>query len=354
MRARHVVAAVAAASLGVCLVSEARAADQALIDAAIKEGVISYATNLMAPTSQKVIEAAFRKAYKLPDSFKVEAYTPSMTQVIPRVNQEIAANNVKIDWVGLNAPAFWAQLREKGELLEYCSPEYKTLDLRDKVGAVDGGCLFQTTAAVTFGLIWNPKYVKEDLQSWSQLTDPKYKGLFVFGDLRKAGSYLDTYIGLRQGNVWNDDFLKAIKAQEPFFEVRSTAIRDKVMTGEFPIAILGYPARAYQVRDKVKLSASYPKEGVVVLGHYGGILKKAPHPNAAKLWTDFMFSKAGQEALIEYEAIASLRSDAKPTPAVAPYVPDFTKTKAIPVDWLKLDNATRDKHREEFRAMFGN
>src|SRR3546814_6899266 len=98
-----------------------------------------------------------------------------------------------------------------------------------------------------------------------------------------------------------------MKAQNPFFLLRSTDIRDRVMSGEFPIAVLGYPPRAYQVRDQIDMKASFPSEGVVVAGNYGGILADAPHPNAAKLWTDFLFSQKGQEILVRLEAIGSLR-----------------------------------------------
>jgi iron(III) transport system substrate-binding protein len=43
----------------------ADAADKSLIDAAKKEGSLSYATNLFAPTSQKALQATFRKKFDL-------------------------------------------------------------------------------------------------------------------------------------------------------------------------------------------------------------------------------------------------------------------------------------------------
>jgi iron(III) transport system substrate-binding protein len=237
--------------------------------------------------------------------------------------------------------------------MKYCSPEYKGLTYRQKAGVLDGGCNFQAVAIIIFGLLWNPAYVKEDLQSWAQLTDPKYKGLIIFGDVRKSGAYLDAYYGLRTDKVWTDAWLEKIKAQNPFFLLRSTDIRDRVMSGEFPIAILGYGPRAYQVRKQAKLSVSWPKEGVVEDGNYGGILAKAPHPNAAKLWNDFIFSKKGQEILIKLEAIATLRSDVNIPAEVKPFVPDLGKVKAVPVDWEHLTKAKLDPMREDFRKFFG-
>ena len=332
---------------------QAFAVDQATIDAAKKEGMLVYATNLFAPTTQKQLQQAFRDHYKLPASFKMQGYIGSSSAVVSRTSEELKADKVTVDWLAVNFATFWKDLQTRGELMKYCSPEYKGLTYRKQAGVMDGGCEFQSVAAIVFGLLWNPQYVKEDLQSWSQLTDPKYKGQIIFGDVRKSAAYLDAYYGLRTNKVWTDEWLQKIKAQNPFFLLRSTDIRDRVMAGEFPIAILGYGPRAYQVRDQIKLDVSWPKEGVVVDGNYGGILAKAPHPNAAKLWNDFIFSKAGQEILIKLEAIATLRSDVNIPKEVQPFVPNLGKIHAVPVDWANLTKAKLDPMREDFRKTFG-
>ena len=329
------------------------AADQAMIDAAKKEGALVYATNLFAPTTQKELQKAFRDHYKLPNSFKMQGYIGTSSSVVSRTTEELQANKVTVDWLAVNFATFWRNLQKRGELMKYCSPEYKGLTYIKKAGVLDGGCEFQSVAAIVFGLLWNPQFVKEDLQSWNQLTDPKYKGLIIFGDVRKSAAYLDAYYGLRKNNVWTDAWLQKIKAQKPFFGLRSTDIRDRVMSGEFPIAIFGYGPRAYQVRKQAKLDVSWPKEGVVVDGNYGGILAKAPHPNAAKLWNDFIFSKAGQEILVKLEAIATLRSDVQVPADVQPFVADLGKIKAAPVDWANLTKPVLDKMREDFRNVFG-
>jgi len=171
--------------------------------------------------------------------------------------------------------------------------------------------------------------------------------------VRKSGAYLDTYIILRTNGFWSDEWLNKMKAQDLFFDLRSTAIRDKVMTGEFPIAVLGYATRAFQVRDKVELKASYPTDGIAVLGNYGGILKQAPHPNAAKLWVDFVYSKEGQEVMMRLENIVSPRSDAVKAPEIVPYQPQHDKLKVGTIDWSTVNKAMHEKYREEFRSIFG-
>lgn len=352
-KSRLVQVALAAAAAWAVSGAAASAADQATIDAAKKEGALVYATNLFAPTTQKELQKAFREHYNLPDSFKMQGYIGSSSAVVSRTTEELQADKVTVDWLAVNFATFWKNLQKQGALMKYCSPEYKGLTYAKKAGVMDGGCEFQSVATIVFGLMWNPQFVKEKLDSWAQLTDPKYKGQLIFGDVRKSAAYLDAYVGLRNNGVWTDDWLQKIKAQNPFFLLRSTDIRDRVMSGEFPIAILGYGPRAYQVRDQIKLDVSWPKEGVVVDGNYGGILAKAPHPNAAKLWHDFIFSKEGQEILVRLEAIATLRDDVKVPADVRPFVADLGKIKALPVDWADLTKAKLDKAREDFRNVFG-
>ena len=58
------------------------------------------------------------------------------------------------------------------------------------------------------------------------------------------------------------------------------------------MSFTGMPTRAYQYNQKgAKLKFILPEEGVVLLPQGMFILKKAPHPNAAKLWIDFILSE---------------------------------------------------------------
>lgn len=89
------------------------------------------------------------------------------------------------------------------------------------------------------------------------------------------------------------------------------------------------------------------------MGGFAGIMAKAAHPNAARLWTDFFFSKEGQEVLQKYEAVISGRADLTKNPEVAKYVPSVDQIKIVPVDWTHLTEQDRDKARAEFRSLFG-
>jgi ABC-type Fe3+ transport system substrate-binding protein len=80
------------------------------------------------------------------------------------------------------------------------------------------------------------------------------------------------------------------------------------------------------------------------------ILKKAPHPNAAKLWVDFMLSDEGQTLVVRGEALISGRAGFNsPLPD---YAPPIESLKLIPVDWRGLSTDELKKIRAEWTGLF--
>jgi iron(III) transport system substrate-binding protein len=201
-----------------------------------------------------------------------------------------------------------------------------------------------------FSGMYNPKFIKEYIVSWWDYAKPEHKDKLIVADCRKSTNYLDSYIIVRQ--VMPREFFEKLAELNPFFLVRSTAIRDKVMTGEYPLAFFGLAKRAYQVRNKVKIKSTFPKEGVPVAPMTGGILKGGKHPSSAKLWVDFLYGMEGQMILIENEAILSLREGVTFPPAFLDYYPLPKDLNAINFDWDMLTEETRAKYRKEFNEIF--
>jgi ABC-type Fe3+ transport system substrate-binding protein len=80
------------------------------------------------------------------------------------------------------------------------------------------------------------------------------------------------------------------------------------------------------------------------------ILAKAPHPNAAKLWVDFVLSEQGQTILVKGEAMVSGRSGFKsPLPD---YAPGIDSLRLINVDWQGLSSEKLKVLRNEWTDVF--
>jgi ABC-type Fe3+ transport system substrate-binding protein len=128
----------------------------------------------------------------------------------------------------------------------------------------------------------------------------------------------------------------------------------KVMSCEYPIQLWQLSGRVYQRAQEDKtldLGVAWPSEGVVLIGVPMAILKGAKHPNAAKLFTEFLLSEEGMTAFITGEGVFSFREGFQVPAAVKKYTPDVSTVKAMPVNWTTFTIPEVRKVQNEFRKV---
>jgi ABC-type Fe3+ transport system substrate-binding protein len=320
----------------------------ALIEAAKKEGVVTYWDVVIQPETNDALTAEFKKHYGLPGSFQVNYQLSATANLVTRVEQEIAADRVTIDIAAIGSPSWVFERAHKGDALEYDSPQYKYFEQSFKAG-LGMPKFFAFNGAYLFVPMWDGDKTKFSGKSWKDVLGAVPSGRITVGDVSKSVAYLATYAGLR--TVLDVDYFKKLAEMKPSYLVRSEQIASRIVSGEDLFTFTGMPTRAYQNNQKgATLKFVFPQEGVVLLPQNMFILKKAPHPNAAKLWIDFVLSERGQAILVKGEALISGRSGFKsPLPD---YAPAIESLKVIPIDWDKLSTAELQKIRSEWVSIF--
>jgi len=149
----------------------------------------------------------------------------------------------------------------------------------------------------------NTAVVKDVPQDWSDLLKPEYKGqVALAGDPTVSNQAISAVwaSAIANGGSLDNaqpglDFFKQLNAAGNFVPVIGKTAT--VASGETPIRIAWtYNALA----DKDSLAGNPPITVVVPKsGRFGGmyiqaISAYAPHPNAAKLWEEYLYSDAGQ------------------------------------------------------------
>jgi iron(III) transport system substrate-binding protein len=170
-----------------------------------------------------------------------------------------------------------------------------------------------------FILMYNTNIVKDDApKSWADLTDPKWQGKILSDDFRAAGA----------GNVWFEATLNAfgrgfhekIAAQKPVFSRNFPESERRVARGEYPL-YLPFNVSEYISLRGLPIKAIVPSEGAAYVPFGAAILKDAPHPNAARVFLNFLLSEIGQTMLAaEGFRPAKAGFEAKAPPEVAPLV----------------------------------
>jgi len=319
-----------------------------LVEDAKKEGGLTYWDVVIQPETNDKLSAQFREYYGLPASFKVNYQLSSTANLVTRVEQEIGADRVTIDVAAIGSPTWVFGRVNKGDVLAYASPQYRHYASTFERGMGKDG-FFAFNGAYLFVPMWDSERTTFNGKSWKDVFGAVPAGRMSIGDATKSVTYLDTYAGLRK--VLDLEYFKKLAESKPPFLLRSEQIAGRLVSGEDLMAFTGMPTRAYQYNQKgAKLKFMLPEEGVVLLPQSMFILKKAPHPNAAKLWIDFMLSERGQEALVRGEALISGRAGFKsPLPE---YAPSMDSLKIIKIDWESVSTAELQKMRDEWTRVF--
>jgi ABC-type Fe3+ transport system substrate-binding protein len=154
-------------------------------------------------------------------------------------------------------------------------------------------------------LVVNTDMVKpEELKSWKNLLDPKYRGKIASYDLRGPGPGQGSSAWLYR--VFGLDFIKDLFiAQQPKFTVDNRGLVEGVVRGTTPIAFgaIQNEVERFKQQGFKNLAVVLPDDAPGYLTGGYSVLKQAvgvPHPNAATVFINWFMSQPGQEV---YESI---------------------------------------------------
>lgn len=322
--------------------------EQALVEAAIEEGGVSYWHTLMTPQTAEELAVAFRERYELGDDFAVDFTALSTADLATRAEQEIGAGAVSVDIVSTGAAPFLYGLLEDGEITEYDSPSHEAYEEAFEAGIGEPGYFAGDAISLGFPM-WNPAHTDLEISEWEDLLEYDLTGQLIMGDAENSLTHLATYMGMRQ--VLDREFFEQLAEFNPGFTVRADDIAQSMVTGEFPVTSTGTPSRGYQTEQEgVELEIAYPSDGVVLVPQNWAILEQAPHPNAAKLLIDFVFSEEGQRIYQDGESAISGRAGFD-SPSEK-WAPPLEQLNVIEMDWANITPQDEDEALEEWREIF--
>jgi iron(III) transport system substrate-binding protein len=286
------------------VISFAQSTDPKIIEAAKKDGEIVWYTSMAVDQSQPLMNA-FQKKYP--------AIKPTLVRLgggalMNRVLTETRAGRFDFDVVGGRGEMIQI-FKERGIIAPYISPETKLIDpdLFDKQG------FWYVHYVVPWALGYNTTQVKKEEvpKTYEALLDPKWKG----GKLSMDNEGYLVLQGLM--TAWGKekaiDYMKKLAALDPVLMRGNTERVTFAGAGQYAL-ILAYAHTLEREKFKGAPIDWIPLEPAVVEIDPQMIGAKAPHPNAARLFMDYILSKEGQEMLVEFQRIP-VRKDVEPKPA---------------------------------------
>ena len=332
---RLTVLRIAAALVGLALAGPVYAQDPRL-DAAKKEGKVVWYTSLALPSAEKVAKL-FETAYP---GIKVEVHRTGSERILSRVMQELQAGIKNADIVHTSDAGHFVLLKNKNLLLKYtpAGVDGFPAGFKDK-----DGYYFGLRATVNV-IAYNTKAVSaaDAPKTWKDLLDPKWKGKMVTAHPGYSGVIATHVLALVNQYGW--DYFKQL-AQNRLMLVQSAVDPSGVVaSGERAVAVDGGEYTFYQTKKKGNpLEIVYPKEGVPLVVSPTAIMSFTARPNAAKLFTDFTFSREIQQVMADSEGLYTGHPEVK-------YPTD--KPKLSELKLLSVDPAELEKRNEEIKKRF--
>jgi ABC-type Fe3+ transport system substrate-binding protein len=250
----------------------------------------------------RAITDAFMKRYP---GIKATYWQGRNPEIVTRALTEFQGGQSSVDVIlSDNAPPV---LRAAGAMASYETVQKDVLYLHDPT--------LPTVSLQIQALTYNTKKMKPaDLpKSWEDVANPKYKGMVALDDPLRAGPLSSMLAALN--TQWNNPerfkkFVSGLKSLNVPVHKSTSAMFRLVVAGEYAICM---PALLHDViHDKEKgTPIDYVRSAApVVFPRQAGIYGKAPNPNAARLFAEWLISIDGQK-VIDSLGRESARSDFK-------------------------------------------
>ena len=315
-------AALAAAASG-----QARAADATDPAAAKAEGKVSWYTSTPIETANHIA-----KLFEEKSGLKVEMFRSGGTAILRRFMQEYDAKHVAADVLTTSDPAAANQLAEKGVFVAFKPEGFDKIpaDAKD----AEGRWIAQRLNMMTI-FVRTDKVAEADRpKTWSDLTDPKYKGKLVTTDPSFTSLQVSVVGMLSKTLGW--DYYEKLRKNDIMIVPGNQQVTDNLKRGERLIAADALDSYAADARKAGHpIATVYPTEGTFIIPSPTGVVKGSPNPNAAKLFAAFMITPEVQKIFPEDGGYAA-RTDVAP-PAGSP---DLATLKTIPVDYKFIETQT--------------
>ncbi len=281
----------------------------------------------------QILLSGFQKKYPL---VKAEVFRSNESGLFQRLISEKRMGKTYADVVHM--AGFLTNIYKKeGFLGKYVSPETKAFPK----GFVDPDGLWTAHYSTYYVFIYNTKLVaKKDVpKTYDDLLNPRWK--------RNIGSSDDEtewFMGMldMMGEEKGRQFMKGLAAQEPQLRNGRTLIATLMSAGEFPLA-LGVVHRTLAMqKEGAAVEIMYLPGPVVAANRALGLHANAPHPNAAKLFMDYVFSLEGQ-ALFNRMSRHPARQDVPVEPVVEKIRKNLFPIKPTDLDMIPVFKKEYDK-----------
>jgi len=316
--------------------------EKQLYEAAKKEGQVTWSSGILNQQICDEVSEAFGKKYP---GITVHAVKTTSQVAFQRLMQDLKAGTVQSDVFTTTDESHMAYLEGKDLLIKYVPENEKGLSkvLRN----IDPKGYYHVSWVGLVTAIYNKNKVNaaESPKDWQDFTNPKWKDQIAFGSPNFSGLVGVWAVAMEKRYGW--DYFEKLNKLNPQI---GRSIDDAITvlnSGERSVAP-GNPASAFRSAARGNpLAVNYPTSGALMDPSPSAIIKGTQHPNAAKLFMEFLTGPEYSKILAK-NSEQPLRDDVPP-PAGAKALSDM---KVLTVELSDIEKQL-PKVKEKWRDTFG-
>jgi iron(III) transport system substrate-binding protein len=321
----------------------AEAVTPALIEAAKKEGKVSFYTAMDLQFAER-LGKAFEAKYP---GVTVRVERSGAERVFTRISQEYSSNIHAVDVVNTADQAHCIIWKRNDWLAPYLPEE--VVQHYDK-RYYDPEGLHVTTRILISPLAYNTNLVKKDdaPKGFKDLLDRKWAGKLVKAHPAYSGTIMNATFEIARDLGW--DYFVKLAAQDVMQVQSATDTPKRVSVGERAVMVdgAGYLVIRYKEAGQ-PIDIIYPEEGTPLAAGPSAVFKAAPNPNAARLLQNWMHSREGQQLLVDFARQYSPHSQTVEKPGIRKLA-DIKLMKEDPEGVLAQADAVKKRYAEIFKV----
>jgi iron(III) transport system substrate-binding protein len=317
--------------------------EKQLYEAAKKEGQLTWYSGVLNQQICDEVGQAFSKKYP---GVSVHAIKTTSQVAFQRLLQDIKAGDVLSDVFTTTDESHVAYLEKKDLLTKYVPENEKGMS--KVLRGLDPNGYYHVSWVGIVALVYNKSKVSaaDAPKDWPDLTNPKWKNQIGFGSPNYSGLIGVWTVAMQNTYGWG--YFEKLNKLNPLI---GRSVDDPITTlnsGERQVAP-GNPASAFRSAARGNpLAVNYPTSGTLIDPSPSAILKGAHHPNAAKLFMEFL---AGPEysKILAKNFEQPLRDDVPPPPGAK----SLSDMKVLSPKLADIEKEL-PKIKEKWRDTFGN
>ncbi len=269
-----------------------------VIEAAKREGrVVIYGSS--GPTPREVMGPVFQAKYGV----EMEFMSAKGAQLAEKIATERRAG-LYIPDIYIGGPTTVLDMLKPQGFLDPIEPLLLLPEVKDarywvgnKINFLDKDrLLLAYVASIEAPLGYNTDLVKTgELKSYKDLLSPRWKGKLSMNDPTVSGTGAEWYTIVRTKTM-GIDFMRELAKQEPVI-IRDLRLQAEWLAkGKYPILIGPHDATFTEFKDAgAPITAFVPEEGAWIKTGGGNIslMNRGSHPNATRLFVNWLLSKEG-------------------------------------------------------------